>query len=143
MISVRQPATGAANIGCLNFTCLFQRAEIQVNKCKCGKLSPKTEFFPGNLFCNSCTNRNSGNYLRHGINITANQRLSPTFRGNGNTIIVGDSQTSLLPIFSEVGGTSVHRLQTSLLPIFSEVGGTSVHRLPINTFVIYRLHSFV
>ena len=32
---------------------------------------------------------------------------------NGNTIIVGDSQTSLLPIFSEGGGTSVHRLRKS------------------------------
>ena len=31
-------------------------------------------------------------------------------RGNGNTIIVGDSQTSLLPIFSGGGGTSVHWL---------------------------------
>ena len=44
------------------------------------------------------------------INITTNQRLSPTFRGNENTIIVGDSQTSPLPIFPEGGGTSVHRL---------------------------------
>ena len=34
-------------------------------------------------------------------------------RGNGNMIIVGDSQTSLLPIFSEGGGTSVHRLRKS------------------------------
>ena len=48
--------------------------------------------------------------MRHGINITTNQRLSPTFRGNGNTIIVGDSQTSPVPIFLEGGGTSVHRL---------------------------------
>ena len=48
--------------------------------------------------------------MRHGINITTNQRLSPTFRGNGNTIIVGDSQTSPLTIFPEGGGTSVHRL---------------------------------
>ena len=49
--------------------------------------------------------------MRHGINITTNQRLSPSIWGNGNTIIVGDSQTSPLPIFSEGGGTSVHRLQ--------------------------------
>ena len=61
-------------------------------------------FFPGNLFWGSFTNHNTGNYLRHGINITTNQRLSPTFRGNGNTIIVGDSQTSPLPIFPEGGG---------------------------------------
>ena len=54
--------------------------------------------------------------MRHGINITTNQRLSPTFRGNGNTIIVGDSQTSPLPIFPEGvggggGGASVHKLK--------------------------------
>ena len=42
--------------------------------------------------------------MRHGINITTNERLSPTFRGNGNTIIVGDSQTSPLPIFPDGGG---------------------------------------
>ena len=30
------------------------------------------------------------------------------------------------PIFSEGGGTSVHRLHLSLLPIFLEEGGTSV-----------------
>ena len=47
--------------------------------------------FPQDLFWGSFTSHNSGNYLRHGINITTNQRLSPTFRGNGNTIIVGDS----------------------------------------------------
>ena len=44
------------------------------------------------------------------VNITTNQRLSPTFQGNGNTIFVGDSQTFALPIFPEGGGTSVHRL---------------------------------
>ena len=65
---------------------------------------------PGNLFWDLFTKQNTGNYLRHGINITANQRLSPTFWGNRNTIIVSNSQTSLLPIFSEGGGTSVHRL---------------------------------
>ena len=70
----------------------------------------KLSFSPGNLFWDSFTNRNTGNYLRHGINITTNQRLSPTFRGNGNTIISGDSQMSLLSIFSEGGGTSVLRL---------------------------------
>ena len=48
--------------------------------------------------------------MRHGINVTTNERLSPTFRGNGNTITVGDSQTSPLPIFPEGEGTSVHRL---------------------------------
>ena len=31
--------------------------------------------------------------------MTTNQRLFPTYQGNGKTIIVGDSQTSLLPIF--------------------------------------------
>ena len=33
--------------------------------------------------------------------------------GNGNSIIVGDSQTSLLLIFSEGGGTSVQRVHKS------------------------------
>ena len=71
----------------------------------------RLSFSPGNLFWDSFTNRNTGNYLRHGIDVTTNQRLSPTFRGNGNTIIVGDSQTSLLPSFSGGGETSVHRLK--------------------------------
>ena len=103
------PATGAANIGGLNFSCLFERAEIQIpiNKYECPQ---RLSFSPGNLFWGSFTNHNTGNYLRHGINITTNQRLSPTFRGNGNTINNGDSQTSPLPIFPEGGGTSVHRL---------------------------------
>ena len=64
----------------------------------------------GNLFWGSFTNHNTANYMGHGINITTNQRLSPTFQGNGNTIFVGDSQTFALPIFPEGGGTSVHRL---------------------------------
>ena len=91
----------------------FERAEIQipVNKHECPQ---RLSFSPGNLFWGSFTNHNTGNYLRHGINITTNQRLSPTFRGNGNTIIVGDSQTSPLPIFPEGGRTSVHRLIQTL-----------------------------
>ena len=72
-------------------------------------MSTKAELFPGESR-GSFTNHNTGNYFRHGINITTNQRQSPTFRGNGNTIIVGDSQTSPLPIFPDGGGTSVHRL---------------------------------
>ena len=97
------PATGATNIGGLNFSWLFERTEIQipVNKYECPQ---RLSFSPGNLFWGSFTNHNTGNYLRHGINITTNQRLSPTFRGNGNTIIVGDSQTSPLPIFPKEGG---------------------------------------
>ena len=110
------PATGTANIGGLNFSDLFKRAKIQlilVNKYECPQ---RLSFSPGNLFCSSFTNHNTGNYLRHGINITTNQRLSPTFRGNGNTIIVGDSQTSPLPIFPKEGGTSVHRLGARKAP---------------------------
>ena len=103
------PATGAANIGGLNFSCLFEKAEIQipVNKYECPQ---RLSLSSGNLFGGSFTNHNTGNYLRHGINITTNERLSPTFRGKGNTIIVGDSQTSPLPILPDGGGTSVHRL---------------------------------
>ena len=76
----------AANIGG-NFSCLFEKAEIQiqVNRYEC---PPKLSFSPGNLFLGSFTNHNTRNYMRHGINITTNQRLSPTFRGNGNTIFV-------------------------------------------------------
>ena len=104
------PATGAANIDGLNFSCLFEKAEIQipVNKYECPQ---RLSFSQGNLFWGSFTNHNTGNYLRHGINITTNQRLSATFRGNGNTIIVGDSQTSPPPIFPEGGWTSLHRLE--------------------------------
>ena len=83
----------------VNLTCLLQRAEIQVNKYKCGTLSTKAEVFPENLFWNFFTNHNTGNYLRHGNDITTNQRLFPTLRGNGNTINDGDSKTSLHPIF--------------------------------------------
>ena len=99
-----------ANIGG-NFSCLFKRAEIQlpVNKCECAQ---RLSFSPGNLFWGSFTNQNTGNYLRHGINNTTNQRLSPTFQGNWNTIFVGDSQTFPLLIFPEEGGTSVHRLRS-------------------------------
>ena len=35
--------------------------------------------------------------------MATNEKLSPTFRGNENTINDNDSQTSLLPIFSEGG----------------------------------------
>ena len=99
-----------ANIGG-NFSCLFERAEIQipVNKYECAQ---RLSFSPGNLFWGSFTNHNTGNYLRHGINNTTNQRLSSTFQGNRNTIFVGDSQTFPLLIFPEEGGTSVHRLRS-------------------------------
>ena len=50
---------------------------------------------------------NTGNYLRHGINIT---EAVPSIPGNGNMIIVGDSQMSPRATFPEGGGTSVHRL---------------------------------
>ena len=67
--------------------------------------------------------------MRHGINITTNQKLSPTFRGKGNTITVGDSQTSLLPIFSEGGGTSVHRLE---VPRHIKIGRGTVLKVYCN-----------
>ena len=43
------PATGAANIGGLNFSCLFEKAEIQipVNKYECPQ---RRSFSSGNLF---------------------------------------------------------------------------------------------
>ena len=101
----------------LKHRCLFQRAEKQESKYKCAKLSTQRVIFRQDLFWGSFTSHNSGNYLRHGINITTNQRLSPAFRGNGNTIIVGDSQTSPLPIFPEGRGTFVHRLVMYLISV--------------------------
>ena len=71
--------------------CLFQRAEIQENKYKCAKLSTQRVSFPPGSILRFIHQPQQRKYLRHGINITTNQRLSPTFRGNGNTIIVGDS----------------------------------------------------
>ena len=96
-------ATGAANIGSLNFSCLFQRAEIQmpVNKYECPQ---RLSFSLGNLFWDSFTNHNTEIYLRHGIYITTNQRLSQ-HSGEPNTIIVGD------PDFSWGRETSVRRLE--------------------------------
>ena len=78
----------------------------------------RLRFSPGNLFWDLFTKQNTGNHLHHGINITANQRLSPAFQRNRNTIIVSDSQMSLLPIFSEGGGTSVHRLLCACIMLF-------------------------
>ena len=54
----------------------------------------RLRFSPGTLFWDSFTNHNTGNYSRHCIDITTNQRFSPIFR-----------------IFSEGGGGrgSVHR----------------------------------
>ena len=43
-----------------------------------------------------------------------------------NTIKDGDSQTSLLPIFSEGGGTSVHRLNTRLTMAPDNISSLSV-----------------
>ena len=43
-----------------------------------------------------------------------------------NTINDGDSQTSLLPIFSEGGGTSVHRLNTCLTTAPDNISSLSV-----------------
>ena len=48
---------------------------------------------------------------------SANQRLFPTFRGNGKTINDGDSQTSsLFPILES--GASVHRLDETSRRIY-------------------------
>ena len=53
------------------------------------------------------SNHNTGNFLRHSINITANQRLSPTFQGNQNK---GHDTDVSLPDFFWGEGGSVHRL---------------------------------
>ena len=49
-----------------------------------------------------------------------------------NTINDGDSQTSLLPIFSDGGGTSVHRLIRECTIKFNEN-----HRLTTNGIILY------
>ena len=124
-VQTEAPATRAANIGGLNFSCPFEKAEMQI-PVNNYEWPQRLSFSLGNLFWGSFTNHNTGNYLDHGINITTNQRLSPTFRGNGNTIIVGDSQTSPLPIFPEGGGTSVHRLQYSSSTVMCPWAGQRV-----------------
>ena len=61
----------------------------------------------------------------YGINITTNQRLSPTFRGNRDMTSNGNSQMSLSLIFTEGRGASVHRLleQCIALSSMSQNGG--------------------
>ena len=61
----------------------------------------RLKFSPGCLFWDLFPSLNTGNYLRRGINLTTNQRLSLTFRRDRNMIDDGDSQTSLSPIFSD------------------------------------------
>ena len=65
-VQTNASATGAANIGGLNFSCLSQRAEIQipVNKYECPQ---RLSVSLGNLSWDLFTNHNTGNYLRHGI----------------------------------------------------------------------------
>ena len=102
------PATSAANIGGL----ISREPKIQVNVhvyqnvVSCPQ---RLRFSPGNLFWGSFTNHNTGNYLRHGINITTNNRFSPTFQGNRNMFNDSDSQTSPR-FFPEGRGASVQRL---------------------------------
>ena len=82
-----------------HFSCFFERAEIQ--------MPVKAELFPEESILRFI------HQLQHRKLFA--QRLCPTFRGNGNTIIVGDSQTSPLPIFflREWGGGGRGRLYTS------------------------------
>ena len=107
---------------------------------KLSKRRTQARSFPG-VFWDSFTNHNTGNYLRHGINITTNQRLSPTLRGNANTIKDGDWQTSLSPPFSEGRGLytgrsrrlltqAIHKRLSSLFFLFLGEGA-SVHRLTL------------
>ena len=63
------------------------------------KLPSEADVFLGEIF-DSFTYHNSGNYSGQGINMPTNQRLSPTFQGNQNTINVSDSQIDVsLPEF--------------------------------------------
>ena len=62
---------------------------------------------------NSFTNHNTRNYLHCGNNITANQRLSPIFCGNQNTINNVATKTTLFPTFFFLGeGVAVHTQAT-------------------------------
>ena len=75
--------------------------------------------------------------MRHGSSITTNQRLFPTFRGNGKTIKDGDSQTSFLtPIFSEERGESVHRLTRDFATDLRDTFKISLCRLYVLTRAI-------
>lgn len=75
--------------------------------------SRQAPLVPGE-FWDSFTNHSTGNYLRHGINLTANQRLSPTLLGNQNTIKDGATQTTLFLYFFFWGeGSAAHKLVVS------------------------------
>ena len=92
-----------------NFSQMLARwvKTLHINVVSCPPRLKFSGVFPGESIVRFMT----GNYSRHGISITTNQRLFPTFRGNGKTIKDGDSQTSSLsPIFFEESGASVHRL---------------------------------
>ena len=104
LISVRPPATGAANIGDHNFTCLFQRAETKVNKYKCAKLSTKAEFFPGESILR----------FIQGINITTRAIMALDY-----------NQSEAVP---NIPGKREHDYRL-FSKFFSDGGGTSVHRL--------------
>ena len=117
-----------------NFSCLFERAEIQipVNKYECPQ---RLSFSPRNLFWGSFTNHNTGSYLRHGINITTNQRLSPTFQGNDYRWRFTNVSS---PYFSwgRGEGTSVHRLSFDWLTIVTPLvsGESTLHQVTGYTF---------
>ena len=87
----------------LLFSCLFQSAEIQmlVNKYEC---PPRLSFSLGNLFWDSFTNHNTGNHLRHGINITTSQRPGKREHDYRRRFVDVSS-----PGFSWGRWTSVHR----------------------------------
>ena len=69
--------------------------------------SRQAPLVPGE-FWDSFTNHNTGNYLRHGIKLTANQRLSPTLWENQNAIKDGATEKSLFSIFSSEGRGRLH-----------------------------------
>ena len=71
--------------------------------------SRQAPLVPGE-FWDSFTNHNTGNYLRHGIKLTANQRLSPTLRENQNAIKDGATEKSF---FFWGKGAAAHKLVVS------------------------------
>ena len=93
--------TRASAIGAANISDFTSHAYLSVSV----KCLQTPRFSSGKTLS---SNHNTGNFLRQSINITANQRLSPTFQGNQNK---GHDTDVSLPDFFFREGAAVHRLQ--------------------------------
>ena len=87
----------------VNLTCLFQRAETQVRTNRNAVSCPqRLRFSPGESILP--TNHNTRYYFRHSINITTNQKLSPTFREIRTRLKMAIHRRLFSRFFSEGGG---------------------------------------